>query len=850
MNRPIALRWFSVWTAVLSSAGIVLAADGPVRLVPAPQQVKWAEEPPVKLLPDQVDIVIGVRATESERYAAETLQAAVAKRFGLRWNVVAEFKDRPRRAVELLLGQRNTHDKLNDLCSRMNIDLSEKSPGFDGYVIEFVKMDGQDLVVVGGSNARGVIYGQDTLFQMIAGSGGETVLCRASIRDWPSIPWRGRPQTTMANYFRPGELDCYASSRINFIDLREGTYAIEPGEKLDSEMVRRTVAEARKRGFVVFAIVNCGVKRDRYDKVMDTFRESIALGADGLWVSFDDKGPGEDPVKLVTDVLALGREHGISGARIAVTPPKGSYQTVADDSNGDFNRKIMKIPGMEEALWFWTPTPTMERLEEGRSIGLKTGVSWWHNWPRPDPGFTHTRTGGSIMAAGRRPYSEIMAVREGWNRPTYDVLADAGRCTEAVMPWGGNTWGVHYLIPAFGWWAWNPTGHVWNDVRARIYSTVVGPDQVEAAMAFDDTLIEVKKLFRFAIEGGRWLPLFPGRLQRLEDREKALGLLAKMEQLRHAVGAKAPEQTMLPADLLKSVYLDAMANELTTGQAAAAAPYPDYWYPEHQRKILGAIHAGRLDEADKLADSVRDRLLKDLDQIRSSLGHLTITGKYVEYWTQWAKMTAADWQKLVAERKAMVKPHLDQFGYYVYITEKMLTGLSHVPLRWGSGGARQQSVVRATVLPKEQELYYGKWQGGIHHRKAGDVACFWMARDGAGTLGEYSELPVEVPISGRRDALHLLFHVSNWNRESLGLETVLNRWGGHRVIRLLRDDTVLWEADIGVHRTDGEWFLVKLPTLPEDLSTLKLRLRVEDVRDFALDCTVFVGPIRLVEMTQ
>ena len=63
------------------------------------------------------------------------------------------------------------------------------------------------------------------------------------------------------------------------------------------------------RGLVVFAIVNCGVKRDLFPKVIESFKESISLGADGLWVSFDDKGPGEDPVKLVTDVLALGREH-------------------------------------------------------------------------------------------------------------------------------------------------------------------------------------------------------------------------------------------------------------------------------------------------------------------------------------------------------------------------------------------------------------------------------------------------------------------------------------------------------------------------------------------------------------
>ena len=850
LSRSSALYSWFIPIALSLSIGSATAADPPPRLVPLPQQVKWSTAGPLKLPVDQVAIVIGTKATEAERYAAETLQAAVAKRFGAKWFVVAEYKDRPKRAVELLIGLRTTHEKLNDLCSKMNIELSEQSPGHDGYVIEFVTADGQDLVVIGGSNVRGVIYGQDTLFQMIAKRGDDLSLVRASIRDYPSIPWRGRPQTAMDNYFRTDELDCYAASRINFIDLREGTYAIEPGEKLDLDKVKRTVAEARKRGMVVFAIVNCGVKRSEYVKVMATFRQCIALGADGLWVSFDDKGPGEDPVTLVTDVLALGREHGITGPQIAITPPKGSYQTIADKSNGDFNRQIMKIPGIQSALWFWTPTPTMERLTEARSIGLKAGVSWWHNWPRPDPGFTHTRTGGSLLPSPQKPYMEVMAMREGWNRPTYDVLADAGKCTEAALPWGGNTWPARYLIPVIGWWAWNPAGHVWKDVRSRIYDMVLGPDQVDQAMAFDDTLVEVKALFRYALEGGRWEPLFPARLKNLEDRDKALKLLARMEQLHKAISAKAPQQTMLPAALLKNYCLDAMANELKTGQAAAVAPYPEYWYPDHQRKILEAVHAGKLDEADQLAASVRERLLKDIEQINSSLGHLTLTDKYVKFWTERAEMKAADWQKLLADRKAMMEKQIADFGYYTYVTDKMLAGLANPPLRWSSGTAQQQSVVRATVLPGEQELFWGKWLGGIHHRGGGgDVACFWMNREGAGTLGEYAELPVEIPITGRRDALHLLIYVANWNREALGLETVINRWGGYRTIQLLSDDKVLWQADIGVHRNDGEWFLVKLPILPPDVSKLNLRLRVEDIRDFALDAMVFVGPIRLVEMT-
>ncbi len=213
-------------------------------------------------------------------------------------------------------------------------------------------------------------------------------------------------------------------------------------------------------------------------------------------------------------------------------------------------------------------------------------------------------------------------------------------------------------------------------------------------------------------------------------------------------------------------------------------------------------------------------------------------------------MRAANWQKLLADRRAMLEPHLKDFGYYIYNTDKMLAGMRKPPVRWGSGASEGQSVVRAIVSPTEREQFWGKWQAGVQHRNDGDVTCFWMARDGAGTRDDYAELPVEIPISGRRDSLHVLLYVANWNRESLGLETVTNRWGGYRVIQLLMNDRPIWQADVGAHRTEGEWFMVDLPTLPADMKTLNLRLRVEDKRDFGLDCTVLVSPIRLIEITR
>jgi len=45
-------------------------------------------------------------------------------------------------------------------------------------------------------------------------------------------------------------------------------------------------------------------------------------------------------------------------------------------------------------------------------------------------------------------------------------------------------------------------------------------------------------------------------------------------------------------------------------------------------------------------------------------GTLTLTDNYLKFWNQRAAMTAADWQRMLADRRGMVEPHLKNFGYF------------------------------------------------------------------------------------------------------------------------------------------------------------------------------------------
>lgn len=813
------------------------------RLCPTPQEVAWPRGTPITLDEGQVTIVIGERAEEPERYAAEKLHADVAKRFGHSWPIVATEKDRPTTGVVIALGCRPTCSLVDRLCTEGRIELSERSPGHDGYVIQVMPGDGpagtaagasQAVVLVGGSNARGVIYGQDTLFQLLTPRDGKVTLPRVAVRDWPSIPWRGRPQTQVSHYLRPGEMDLLATSRINFIDLREGIYAFDPGSELNADQIRRVIREARRRGMVVFGTVNVGVPAAKYDDAIKTFGELIELGADGLWLSFDDQGPGERPEEITRRVLDLGREHGITGQRIAICPPKGSYQLLDDGSNDHFNRKIIGVAGMETALWFWTFLPLPQEAAAARAMGLRVRPSWWHNWPR---------------LPSNHAYIEVPSLALGWHAPSYEVLADANDACEAAMIWGGNSYPQYYIAPIQGWWSWNPKAHNWQSTRTRVYELVYGPDMIAHAIAFDDALRTVRHFFKYAVKQDTDMPAYPPRIADPQQREAAFPMLTHMDALLLDIEASAPVQTMLDPTELKAAYLDSMRRELDVHSAASRLDFPEYWWDTHQRRVLEALHAGNPARADELITAARGRLSGELAAIDKTLGEYCDVKSYVAWWQQRGQLDAAGWQQLIQARQAALAARVEEYDRMVVPAAKMLAQSKTPPTDWGTGRWQVGNRLLATVLPRDHEVAWGDWAAGLFNRADFEAAVFAAKRRTPGDIGEYAELPVDVPVSGDRSRLGLLLFLSNFNKEKIGLSYTETRWAGYRFIQLLWDDRVLWEADLGPQRELGDWFMVPLPIIPNDVATLSLRLRVEDRKVSMNNYTIaYVGPIHLVEL--
>ena len=814
----------------LAAGALSAGASAPIPLMPGVSEVEWGQ--PLAFEGGGV-VVLSDQATPPEREAARLLCLYVEKRFGQKWATRAAGEASAGAGMRVYLGQAKTFPALDRLCEGQKLAVPGQP---DGYALKVWADGGTVTAVVAGMNGRGVIYGQDTLFQLLAQRDSKLTIQAATIRDWPTIPLRGRPHPHYQYFLKTENFDCLMSSRINFIDLRDGIYAFEPGAKLNKKDLGKIIRDARDRGLRVYAAVNTGVPKAEQESVIATFKEFVELGADGLWLSFDDKGSGEDPKGMTARVLALGREHGITGDAIAITPPKGAYQVI----NYKFNRDVASVPGMEQAVWYWTSVPCAEDAAAGEAIGLKVRPSWWHNWPR-----LHY----SSLSSGAGAYVPVLDMADGWNHPSDRELKEMGRYVHAVLPWDGWQALQHYLVPVMGWWSWRPELYDQDAIRRRVYDMVFGPAQVETARAFDDALQHIHDRFQFWSTQTEYAPLCPPRLKSPGDRAQTLAALKALEPKLASLQKAAPSASLLEPALLEQDYLEPMKREIETGLAAAQAQYPEYWWNQHQSNVLNAIYDGDPAKADQIIAAARERVMGDVSQVEAQFAKVGKEGKYAAWWRKRANASAADWKELLTKRQAELQTRIADYSKTIMPAGQMLKGLADPPVQVGTGAWEGHNQVLATVLPEPRETFWGDWIGGRYEEGQTRAAVFALSKHDRVNANTFTELPVNVPISGRRDRLALLTYLADANKESFGLGYSKWRWSGYRSIRLLWNDRELWRADLGIPRTGGEWFVVPLPELPADMKTLPLRLRIEDYRPAKNNLEiVYVGPIRLLEL--
>lgn len=604
--------------SLIGMIAVCAASDMPL-LQPIPKDLDFLAEKPV-VLDGSVAIVIGSAATEPEEYAAETLQKFVKKRYGREWPVIRDNADLKSYGALMILGQALTNKLVNSVCRDLKINASQKFPIPDGYVLGVGKSGGKSVAVVAGSNPRSVIYGQDTLFQLMRADGNGIALWPAMIKDWPSLQHRGRPCTSAEYASSIDVLDAAALGRLNFIDIRYGIYGTNHSAKLNHDKIKLAVKEAHRRGILVYGTVSLVAEEVDYDKVIAKFQEFIDLGVDGLWPYIGDPGGygrGGTPFDLIKRVLDLGKKHGMTGDLIHFTPGKRGYVNI---DNPD-NFTAAKIPGMDQVLWFFATKPTPESDAQAAQLGLKKKYVWWDHWPHPRGGFSSCGNVG-MRPDGSNIFANLHALQDAYQRPQPEELELAPEFVSGVIPWGGTIWLQETILGPIGWWAWAPETHDWQRTRRRIYDYLYGPDLVKTAFQFNDLYEELRRKnvmcdddYERAPKEYLWPPLKREGVTTAECLDLINRMRAPLEKLRN----EAVRGTMLDQATLEKYYFEPADKELASAEVVVSAPRVDYWWRQNEERILIAVREGNTEQALRWQADAEKRAFADTAEAETEL---------------------------------------------------------------------------------------------------------------------------------------------------------------------------------------------------------------------------------------
>lgn len=845
-----------VCVVLLALSGWAAEAETPCPIIPLPKVYHDLGREGRLLGADKAAIMIGAKASEPERYAAEQLQTLIARRFGLRLPIRVEGSAGANLKQIILLGQRTSSVKLDKICREKQLDLGPAAPGLDGFIVEMVEEGGLQTILVGGSDPRGVVYGQEAFFELLRGGEGAVTFPIVSVRDWPSIAWRGRPHSVLLEHLEPGAMDAYAMARINFIDVRDdprvravkdsparkASMGCPAGADLDQDTVRRVVTEAHRRGIYVYGTVAAAVEGGRCDAVVQTFDNLIALGVDGLWISFDDLGERKGAATVVARVLDLGRRHGMTGRDIAFTPPLGSYEVL----DTTCNRALAAIPGLAQAQWFFTRVPCPQDRDTARRIGLERLPAWWHNLVSFPPGFLYIGEVAWTLRADDKPaYVDLQPLSGGWGAPTYARLHDAGDCTDAVMLWGlVGGWPEEYELGALGLWAWNPAGHDWPRTRRAIYSRVFGPAQAATAQAFDEKLSELKPFFQLPDRPLSPDKGWPCRLLSPAYRDEALRRIGALDLLLIQLQSAGSSGSALDPARLAKVYLEPMQATLAYARTMTELDYPDYLLADMEADLCTLLAAGREDDARHRLAELRAEVLDQLARIEKALHGLKGIEEYAALWRD--RMTGlAYWNARRTEREVVMPARFrstmatDPALLFPYAKPPRgeLSGLLD-PLRGPPPGALLAEVA-ATNWLNTPVRWRGSWSAGPYaDDRHAPVSALAYPRNAPSVPGDAAEVRMDVGLPVFKGRLRLDVFVNDSRLD--------NAWRNYRFMQLWVNDTLTWEEDIAPTRAGREWVSVDVTDQAKARAPLHLRFRVIDKQAVSTYATViFLGPVRL-----
>jgi hexosaminidase len=185
-RRSTCFRFLFLLLLIRVTFATTSGPENQLKLIPAPKEVN-IQHGSFRVRPTTL-ILVEFGHQSEDRIAAETLAEEIRDQSGLKLTITGakadsrhESKEKVRNIVLARLQDRKIRDFLESK------GLKADSIGDQGYLL----FSDKSHLIVAANTGQGLFYGVQTLRQLLR-SEGHTLICPAvSIRDWPSMEWRG-----------------------------------------------------------------------------------------------------------------------------------------------------------------------------------------------------------------------------------------------------------------------------------------------------------------------------------------------------------------------------------------------------------------------------------------------------------------------------------------------------------------------------------------------------------------------------------------------------------------------------------------------------------------------------------
>ncbi len=628
--------------------------QGKTELYPTPKEFKIEKE--AFNLSNNPIIIIGKNADKVERFAAERFQTLVQRKTGVTLPVRSENTAFLKQGSAFILGKRSTNSWLDRLCTEHKINLSDTMPnGFepklsDGFVLQTITESNRNFVIIGGSNSRGVIYGQESCADLLSFDGENFSIPQVAVRDWPTVKWRKDGawiKDIHKFYFERIGIEALIRARINLIPFRPRRNPSFLTKLFNEDAENREMAdELHRRGFMLSVGVHGAIDKHQHDSELKKLRRNLELGGDQVYVGFDDAGMGEAPLELIEKVVKLSAKYGIKDDHFAVTTLP--YAELPE--NNPKIAKVLSVKGFEKAVVIITRPPDKELHRQ--CTERKINYQFWHNWPM---GFQYSPVLRK-NALHREVYHIPVPFNVGWFEPTDDTMRLGENYTpNSMFSLAGSRGVAENFVYTWGMYAWNPGGLNWEKTEDAIFSYIFGDSSVSKIRKINKILIEVSPLFNKEEGHGGWRKVTyrsPLSLIDTADKSKVLKKLRKAQRLYTKVKENALKESLVPQARLYHYFLNPLQDSINVYEKCASLSWPEEFFVESELMIELSKLLEKNNEkgAAQLLETKLQAVRPLLKEIENELGDFYQISVYLNKWEE--KQQLSYWVDKINQQKS------------------------------------------------------------------------------------------------------------------------------------------------------------------------------------------------------